>query len=152
MIATERMISNPYAYDKDYDAFHGRVVAKYVKKLGITEDGYVIGRVTRVIDLGRREPITPRDPDEQMRNEELPYTAGIQGNPGIQGETVHFMRRICKLLSNGPMSMAEIVEATGAGCKRIGALFEKYAKSFGITCKRGVADKRKWYWQLEDAA
>lgn len=41
----------------DGHPFTGRVVHVRVKKLGITRDGYVIGRVIRTIDVGRPDPI-----------------------------------------------------------------------------------------------
>lgn len=148
MIAIERSTGNPYANDPAYDALHGRLVGEYTVKRVDAKRNCTVWTTYEVIDLGRREAIAPCDPDAQLSDELLPYIPGMPGNPGIQGETVRFMQDICKLLANGPMSMAQIVKATGAGNPRIGALFEKYGKSFGITCKRGANDGRKWYWQL----
>lgn len=50
-----------YTPDDQYAAFSGRVVKTYVKPLGVTLDGYVIGRVTRVIDVGRADTVKPFD-------------------------------------------------------------------------------------------
>lgn len=73
MNTLERTSGNAYTPDKDYAAFSGRVVQKYVQKLGVTQDGYVIGRVTRVIDIGRPDKVEPIDLVEAMEPIEFEY-------------------------------------------------------------------------------
>jgi len=133
MFATEQTVSKPYANDRDYDAFRGRVVAKYVTKLGITDDGYVIGRVTRVIDIGRADPIVPCDPelaiaDEEPWEEAQPVVPAKPFKP--QARTAKLLAAIFEQLQERPLSTRELADTNGVSLNQIALLIQRYKDSF----------------------
>jgi hypothetical protein len=116
-------------YSLDYAHYSGRVVRKFVKPLGVTLDGHVIGRVTRIIDLGRPDPIPPSDPDEAIADD--PWKdAEPPKPPKPQGKTMKLLAAIVEQLQERPLSTAELATVNNVSHDRIKELMRRYKDSF----------------------
>jgi hypothetical protein len=117
----ETTVGNPFTRDMDYSAFTGRVVAKHViEKLGITRDGYVIGRVRNYIDIGRPSPVRPVDVDAQLADEpwERPAsrTEEARAEFSRQSEQRHAAIEKClvtHMTEHGPSTISELMRVAG---------------------------------------
>lgn len=135
MLTIERTTGHAYAADKDYDALRGRVVAKRVTKLGITQDGYVIGRVTRLIDIGRGDPVAPCDPDATIADEGTDEDGNPRRRMGMQAKTESALAQVRELLQDKPLNTRELATALGMTMSRVKALLLNHPEDFVILGK-----------------
>jgi len=130
MFVTEQTVSKPYANDRDYDAFRGRVTYRG-SVVGITLDGWKVRRTVTYIDVGRADAIIPRTGEELMEAERMP--GDLRGAPQTNasriaaGKARRKAKRDCiiKLLrERGPLTCDEIAEELGYVAKTTREILE----------------------------